>query len=114
MQTATIRRQRAYVPTGEVGQHLAAAQDIASQIAELEAQLSQHRAFLLEHMVSKGLHRIESGDFRVLLKNRHNWTYSSALEREMLQIRTSQKWEQSTGVAQDTPTTYIQFQTVKA
>lgn len=110
----TIRRARAYVPTGEVGRHLAQAKDIQARIQELTAQLDAHREWLLTHMTRLDLDRIEAGDFTVLRKIRHRWTYSPETEREMLALRTTQKWEQAQGLATDTPTIYVSFTTAPA
>jgi len=112
MQTTTVRRQRAYVPTGDVGRHLAAAQRLQEQLQEIEAQLSTHREWLLEHMNRTDLHRIESGDFCVVRKVRHKWTYSPETEREALKLRTTQRWEQTTGQAVDNPTVYISMSSI--
>jgi hypothetical protein len=107
----TVRRKRAYVPTGDVGRHLGTAQALQLQIQELTAALDKHRAWLLAHMQQHDLDRLELAQFQVLRKVRHNWSYSPETEREMLQLRTTQKWEQSQGIASDNPTTYIAFST---
>jgi len=106
-----VRRNRSYVPTGDIGRRLAAAQDLQRRIQELEAELSEHRAFFLEHMVSKDLQLVTLGHFQVQRKTRHNWTYSPECEREALALRSRQKWEQAQGVATDSPRDYVAFTT---
>ena len=106
----TVRRRRTYVPTGDVGRHLAAAQRLQAQIAELQAELDTHRDWCLAHLQARDLARIEDGSgFMALLKTRHKYTYSEATEREALALRAAQKWEQSMGIAVDSPTIYVQF-----
>lgn len=111
MQTLT-RRERVYVPNGEVGRHLAAAQALVAQIKELEAELSTHRTWLLEHLERGNLHRIVCGDFVALRKMHHNWNYTPETVREMNKLRTTQKWEQAMGLAVDRPTVYLSLQTI--
>ena len=106
----TVRRRRTYVPTGEVGRRLAAAQRLQAQIAELQAQLDEHRDWCLQHLQARELSRIEDASgFMALLKVRHKWTYSDATERDALALRTAQKWEQQMGIAIDAPTIYVSF-----
>ena len=106
-----IRKRRAYVPGGTVGRHLQAAQDLQSQIQRLEAQLSHHRSVLLAHLQKQGLARLELGQFLATRKVRHNFSYSPECEREALALRSRQKWEQTMGIAVDSPTEYITFST---
>ena len=106
-----VRRDRAYVPNGAVGRHLTAAQSLQLQIQRLEAELATHRTWLLSHMQRHDLDLLELGAFRAQRKSRHNWTYSPETERDALQLRTTQKWEQSQGLATDTPTVYIALTT---
>jgi hypothetical protein len=106
-----VRRDRAYVPNGAVGRHLAEAQSLQLQIQRLEAELATHRTWLLSHMQRHDLDLLELGAFRAQRKSRHNWTYSPETERDALQLRTTQKWEQSQGLATDTPTVYIALTT---
>lgn len=112
MQT-TVRRERAYVPTGKVGHHLREAQRLVAEIQRLEAELSPHREFLLNHLEANNLHKVQCGDFIAQRKVRHNWTYSAQTQREMLALRTTQRWEQSAGLALDTPTVYVSLLTEK-
>jgi hypothetical protein len=105
-----VRRRRTYAPSGEVGRHLAAAQRLQAQIAELQKELDAHRDWCLTHLQSRELTRVEDGSgFMALLKVRHRWTYSEATERDALALRTAQKWEQSQGIAIDDPTIYVSF-----
>ena len=104
-----VRRTRSYVPTGDIGRRLAAAQDLQRRIQELEAELSEHRAFFLEHMVSRDLHLVTLGHFQVQRKRRHSWSYSPECEREALALRARQKWEQAQGIATDSPRDYVAF-----
>lgn len=106
-----VRRDRAYVPTGDIGRRLAAAQSLQLQIQELTAQLDTHRTWLLNHMQRRDLDRLELGAFQVIRKTRHNWTYTPETERNMLALRTAQKWEQAQGLATDNPTVYIALST---
>ncbi|MEB3209300.1 MAG: hypothetical protein VKK63_10345 [Synechococcus sp.] len=109
------RRKRTYVSSGPVGKHLAAAAALQLQIQELTAQLNEHRAWLLAHMLDRSVTRLELGDqFQAVLKTRHNWTYSPETEREMHQLRVTQGWEQKQGIATDTPTTYVALTTKPA
>lgn len=105
------RRQRAYTPGGEVGRRLAEAKALQHKIQELTAQLDVHRAWLLTHMNRLDLATIELGDFVVMRKTRHSWTYSANTEREMQALRVTQKWEQSQGIASDEPTIYVSMTT---
>lgn len=111
--TTPVRRQRTYVPTGEVGRRLNAAGDLIHRIQELEAELSAHRDWLLKHLQARNLDNITQGDITVTRKVRHKWTYSSQTEREALALRTTQKWEQLQGIAVDSPTVYIAITTPK-
>jgi hypothetical protein len=108
---ARIRRDRSYAPSGDIGRRLASAQSLQLQIQELTAQLDAHRTWLLSHMQRRNLDRLELGAFQVIRKTRHNWTYSPETERDMLSLRTTQKWEQSQGLATDNPTVYVAFST---
>lgn len=110
-QKPATRRVRTYAPTGPVGRRLAAAQDLQRRIQELEAELSEHRAFFLEHMVSKDLNLVALGQFQVQRKRRHSWSYSPECEREALALRARQKWEQAQGIATDSPRDYVAFTT---
>ena len=101
------RRQRSYVPTGEVGQHLARARQLQLQIQELQAQYDIERAWLLEHMQSKSLTNVALGDVRCVLKQRARWIYSPETQREMERLQITQKWEQSRGIASNEPSFYV-------
>jgi hypothetical protein len=105
------RRGRAYATTGDIGRRLAKAQALQLQIQALTNELDTHRAWLLTHMQRHNLDHLELGDFTVTRKLRHNWSYSPETEREALALRTTQKWEQSQGLATDTPTAYVAFNT---
>ena len=106
-----IRKDRAYAPSGEVGRRLAQAQALQLQIQSLTAKLDDHRFWLLTHLVRTNLDKVELGNFSVTRKTRHNWSYTPETEREMLALRTTQKWEQSQGLASDSPTTYVALST---
>lgn len=101
------RKRRDYTSTGEVGKHLAAAGDLISRIKELEAELEPHREWILNHLNARDLSLISQGYIQAQRKIRHKWTYSAEAERDALALRTRQQWEQSQGIAQDNPTTYI-------
>lgn len=113
MTQTAIRKRRTYAVTGVVGSKLQRAQDLTLQIARLQEELEPLRDAILQHLVSKDLGFIESGDFSAIRKTRHKWTYSEATEREMLKLRNDQKWEQQQGTATDNPTTYLQLSTKK-
>ena len=102
-----LRKRRTYVPTGEVGEHLAAAAALITQIKALEAQLEPHREFLLNHLKSRDLSLVTQGQVQAHRKVRHKWTYSPSTERDALALRQLQKWEQAQGIAQDDPTVYV-------
>lgn len=106
-----VRRDRAYASTGDIGRRLAKAQALQLQIQQLTTELDSHRTWLLTHMQRHNLDHLELGDFTVTRKLRHNWSYSPETEREALALRTTQKWEQSQGLATDTPTVYIALST---
>ena len=101
------RRKRSYVPTGDVGKHLTRARELQLQIQELQAQYDNERDWLLEHMHTQGLVSLELGPVSALLKIRHRWTYSPETQRDMQALSVTQKWEQSQGIAADTPTFYV-------
>lgn len=101
------RRKRTYVPSGDVGKHLARARELQLQIQELQAQYDTERDWLLEHMHAQGLVSLELGPINALLKIRHRWTYSPETQRDMQALSVTQKWEQSQGIAADTPTFYV-------
>jgi hypothetical protein len=107
MTTSSIRRERAYSPKGHVGYHMNQAARLKAQIDALEAKLSRHRMWLLNHALKVEVDNIRQGDCLALLKTRHNWSYSPETEREMLALRATQKWEQTHGIAADKPTQYI-------
>lgn len=106
-QRSAPRRKRTYAPTGDVGRHLARARDLQLQIQELTALYDTEREWLLQHMASQSLVSLELGSVCALLKVRHRWTYSPEVQRDMQALSVSQKWEQSQGIAADTPTFYV-------
>lgn len=106
-----VRRDRAYAPTGDIGRRLAKAQALQLQIQALTTELDTHRAWLLSHMQRHQLDHLELGDFTVTRKLRHNWSYTPETERDALALRTTQRWEQSQGLATDNPTVYVAFNT---
>ena len=101
------RRRRAYSPNGQVGHHLARAAELQLRIAELTALYDTERTWLQQHMESKSLTNLELGAVRVALKQRSRWTYSPATQREMQALAITQKWEQSQGIAENNPTSYV-------
>jgi hypothetical protein len=101
------RRERSYVPTGEVGQHLSRARQLQLQIQELQAQYDVERSWLLKHMQSKSLTNVALGDVRCVLKQRARWIYSIETQREMERLQITQKWEQSRGIANNEPSFYV-------
>ncbi len=103
---------RSYVPTGTIGKRLARAKALQQQIQQLEAELSADREFLLAHMQRHQLERIETEGLRVVLKTRHNWGYSAAIDNMALQLRQLQLDEQSLGVATDKPKAYVSLTAV--
>ena len=107
--TLKTGKARDYTATGRVGQHMSRAQALKTEIDRLTAELSQERTWLLAHMESNALDQLNCGDFQVQRRLRHNWKYSPALEREMLRIKESQKWEISQGEALDRPTVSAAF-----
>jgi hypothetical protein len=58
------------------------------------------------------LDRIETQGLRVVLKTRHNWSYSAAIDNMALQLRQLQLDEQVVGVAQDRPKAYVSLTAV--
>jgi hypothetical protein len=98
---------RSYVPTGTIGKRLARAKALQQQIQQLEAELSADREFLLAHMQRHQLERIETEGLRVVLKTRHNWSYSAHVDGLGLQLRQLQLDEQALGLAQDRPKAYV-------
>lgn len=103
--------QRSYAPSGRVGRHLARAHDLQLRIQKLEAELSRHREFLLNHMSQQQLDRIELAGFKATKKVRHNWQYSAYIEAFQLRMRQLQQQEQKQGVAVDRPTVYVSLST---
>jgi hypothetical protein len=103
---------RSYSPTGTIGKRLARAKALQQQIQQLEAELSADREFLLAHMQRNRLDRIETQGLRVVLKTRHNWSYSAAIDNMALQLRQLQLDEQVVGVAQDRPKAYVSLTAV--
>ena len=108
------RRKRAYTPSGDVGQHLARARALQLQIQELQAQYDTERAWLLEHMQAQHLTNVALGDISCVLKTRARWTYSPDTERDMQALQVTQKWEQSRGIASNTPSFYVALTTTEA
>lgn len=98
---------RSYVPTGVIGKRLARAKRLQQQIQQLEAELSDDRQFLLQHMQARGLDRIETESLLVVRKVRHNWSYSPVIDNMALKLRQLQLDEQVLGVAQDRPKAYV-------
>lgn len=103
----SVRRKRAYVPTGDVGRHLTRAAELQSQIAELTALYDTERDWLRTHMSDQSLATLELGPIRAVLKSRSRWTYSPETQRDMQALSVTQKWEQSHGIAQNAPTYYV-------
>ena len=108
------KRARSYVTTGDVGRRLAIAQNLQLQIQKLEAELGHHRVWLLSHMQRHDLDKLELGQFTAQRKTRHNWSYTPETERDALALRQAQKWEQSEGLATDSPTVYLTLSTKPA
>lgn len=105
-----VRKVRSYATTGKVGTLLDRARTLQNQISELKNQLDPIREQLLAHCNDRNLDNLNTeGGFQCLRKVRHNWTYSAHTEREMMKLRNQQKWEQSQGTAEDSPTYYIQL-----
>lgn len=100
------RRTRTYVPTGEVGQILAEARALQLQIQELTAKYDAKRAWLLQHMQRNKLTHVQLGPVRCTLKERARWSYSPETERDMQALQVTQKWEQSRGIATNSPMYY--------
>ena len=92
---------------------LTRARELQEQINKLKAELDPLREQLLQHLITKDLDHIESGDYRALRKVRHNWDYSPHTQREMLALRNTQKYEQREGLATDNPTIYLQLGSTK-
>lgn len=105
--TITTQRSRAYTPTSDIGKRLSEAFALQAEIQQLQAQLDVHRDFFLTHMENKKLDKIELGSFIISRRTRHNWSYSPATQNDMLQLQTTQAWEQSRGIATDRPCHYI-------
>lgn len=103
------KRTKTYTPVGAVGSRLQAAAQLQRSIAELEAQLKEHREWFLAHLKKNKLDSLEAGDFKVGIRVYHNWHYSVLTENQMLAVRNMQKDEQETGVAADTPTVSVAF-----
>ena len=110
--TATISRPktqkvRNYSPDGDIGRRLQEAFLLQSEIQRLQQQLDTHRAYFLKHMEQQRLDKIELFGITVQRKVRHNWQYTPETHREMLKLQTTQRWEQSKGLATDSPKAYI-------
>ena len=103
----SVRRKRAYVPTGDVGRHLSRAAELQAQIAELTALYDTERDWLRTHMAGQSLATLELGPIRCTLKSRSRWTYSPETQRDMQALAVTQKWEQKQGIAQNDPTYYV-------
>jgi hypothetical protein len=101
------RRKRTYTPTGAVGQHLARAAALQAQIQQLQAEYDTERAWLLSHMQQRDLATLALGETRCTLKSRNRWTYSRETQLEMERLSVTQKWEQSHGIATNTPSYYV-------
>lgn len=108
-----VKRTRTYSPIGAIGRRMRAAQSLQLRIQELEAQLAEHRAWFLDHMHTHKLTSLEIGNFTVSHRTRHNWTYSERTQLDMEQLKLTQKWEQTKGVATDNPTESVVFTTKK-
>lgn len=102
-------RSRSYTETGHIGRRLTEAKRLQHQIQQLEQELSMYREVILQHMTTQDLDVIQAGDLLVLRKTRHKWTYSPQTEREMMNLRQTQRFEQSQGIASDNPTIYVSF-----
>ena len=100
-------RRKPAATNSSVACQLRSAQALQQQMHELEVQLAAHRVWLLSHMQSEGLDRLEIDGFSVQRRIRHNWDYSPETERNALALRNAQKWEQTVGLATDSPTVYI-------
>lgn len=105
--TTTTQRSRSYTPTGDIGKRLSEAFALQAEIQRLQAKLDIHRDFFLAHMESKKLDKIELGSFIISRRTRHNWSYSPTTHNDMLQLQTTQAWEQRQGIATDRPRHYI-------
>jgi ketopantoate reductase len=108
------RRERSYVPTGEVGQRLSRARELQLQIQELTALYDAERTWLLEHMQSQALTNVALGEVKCVLKSRARWSYSIETQREMEALQVTQKWEQSRGIASNEPSFYVSIAEAKA
>lgn len=107
------KRARAYVPTGEVGQHLARARELQLEIQRLTAAYDAERDWLLRHMQIKALTNVALGEVKCVLKQRNRWIYSIETQREMEALQITQKWEQSRGIASNEPSFYVSLSEAK-
>jgi len=110
----TKQKQGSYVGSSPMGQVIQSGADLHTQIKVLEEQLKSIREKIKLQMDLQGLDRVECGDTCISRRVRHNWTYSSGTENEMLNINARQKWEQKQGIAQDNPTSFVVFTTKKS
>lgn len=100
---------RTYKPQGQLGKRVAEAMRIKLEIDRLQAELDAHKKVILDFVNTKGISRVDVGDFQVQRKVRHNWTYSVKTQNEMLKLSQLQRFEQASGTAADNPTVYVAF-----
>jgi hypothetical protein len=101
------RRKAPASPEAELRRRMARARDLQAQLAPIEDELADHRAWILRHLETTEATSVAYDGFTAYRRVRHNWDYSAELAREMLRIRESQKWEQTQGIAIDAPRPYV-------
>lgn len=111
--TKTRTAPKSYAVTGKIGQIAQRAWTIKQRISELEEQLSPLKDTLAKHFVKMKITRIDSGVAQIQWKKRNNWTYSAALQNEMLRIQQLQLKEQMDGTAVNNETYSVAIATSK-
>lgn len=93
----------------ELQHRLEMAATLSATIQSLEAQLQEHRQWFTEYLQNQPESHIEHGNFCVILKSRHNWTYSSDLQIQITDLKRQQKYEQDHDIAIDNPKSFVAF-----
>lgn len=105
----TTRQTKRQLIKPEIQVRMETAATLFATIQDLEAQLLEHRKWILEYLKNHNESSIKLGNFNVSLKSRHNWFYSAELAQAMLNIKQLQKDEQDNNIAIDKPTQYVAF-----
>lgn len=108
MAVSTLTQNKKFVKS-ELQLNMEKAATLAATIHDLESQLAEHRSWLKDYMIENNETSLRVGNFEVILKSRHNWTYSVETTEAMNNVKQMQKYEQINEIAQDAIKQFVAF-----